>query len=110
MSDTTTKKLSKKQIESLQALYKAYDKKRKQLGVEPPGAFLFTYSASNHTDDMHITVTSNGDGTYLVRKFTGPLVDTDGSGNQSEVDSKDNTDLESALQIAGEWQEEIEDE
>ena len=110
MSDVKTKKPSKKSLETLKDLWRDYEKKRKQLGIDPPGSFLFWYSSSNHSDDTNITATSNGDGTYLVRKFTGPLVDTEGSGNQYEVDSKDNLDAEAALQLAGEWQEELEDE
>lgn len=104
------KKPSTKSLTNLKALFQVYDQKRKQLDIDPPGSFLFWYSRSNHTDDMHITVTSNGDGTYLIRKFTGPLIDTVGSGNQDEVDSKDNLDAETALQIAGQWQQELEDE
>lgn len=110
MAETKVKRPSKKAMAELKELWNAYDKKRKQLDVSPPGSFLYWYSSSNHSDDMNITATSNGDGTYLVRKFTGPLVDTEGSGNQDEVDSQDNLDPEAALKLAGQWQEEIENE
>ena len=95
----------------LRKLLDAYNKKREQLGIEPPGAVLFWFSRTDHTDDAtNIFVTSNGDGTYLARQFTGPLFDLIGSQEQDELDRKDNLTPAEALQIAREWQEELEEE
>lgn len=81
----------------------------KKFGIPPMGAVLFWYSCSNYADDVNITVVSEGDDTYTVRKFSGPLVDTEGSGNQDEYDSK-TLSLEQAMALAKEWQNELEEE
>lgn len=101
---------SKTKTSDIKKLLDAYNKKREQLGIDPPGAVLFYYTRSNHSDDMNIFVTSNGDGTFLARKFTGPMFEVIGSQEQDEVDRRDNLTSAEALQLAGEWQEELEEE
>lgn len=102
---------SKTKTSDIKKLLDAYNKKREQLGIDPPGAVLFWYSSTDHTDDAtNIFVTSNGDGTFLTRRFTGPLFEVIGSQEQDEIDRRDNLTSAEALQIAGEWQEELEEE
>ena len=90
-------------LDSVKVLWKKWD-------ISPMGEYHYIYSRSNMTDDLHITVTSDGYGTHTVRKFTGPLIDTEGSGNQDEVDCKDNLSREEAMKIAEEWKNELEEE
>ncbi len=95
-----------KMLKDIVALSKYLGKK---FDISPMGTVLFWYSCSNYDGDMNITVISEGDGSYTVRKFSGPLIDTEGSGNQDEHDSK-TLPLEQAMALAKEWQDELEEE